>query len=73
MAYWSVEQVAAWCDREFKWFGKYATQLASAMIDGAALLEYGIPGDGERLLQTDLDISIGAHRRVLQQRIAELC
>jgi hypothetical protein len=70
---WSVEQVAAWCDREFKWFGKYATQLASAMIDGAALMEYGAPGDGERLLQTDLDISIGAHRRVLQQRIAELC
>ena len=73
VAYWSVQQVAAWCGREFKWFGKYATQLASAMIDGAALLEYGIPGDGERLLQTDLDISIGAHRRVLQQRIAELC
>lgn len=73
VAHWSIEQVAAWFDREFKWFGKYEAQLQSAMIDGAALMEYGVPGDGERLLQTDLDISVGAHRRVLVLRIGELC
>ena len=70
---WSVEQVASWFDREFQWFGKYRHQLDTAMIDGEALLEYGAPGgEGERLLQTDLDISIGAHRKVLQTRIGEL-
>jgi hypothetical protein len=72
VAHWSIEQVARWFD-QFSWFGKYATVLASAMIDGAALLEYGTPGEGERLLQTDLDIAIGAHRRVLLARIGELC
>ena len=70
---WSCEQVMKWCESQFRWFDKYRETFVTAAVDGEALLEYGEEKVGEAMLSTDLAVTVGAHRRVIQSQVAKLC